>query len=123
MPKNLVRLLAFALIALAVPVQGMAALAGGQCMALGHHDDTAPQGDHHHAESADESHHHDVAHDDGGDKDSHCGPCVSCCASASMACPAPLSLASPDRAAEHPFSQAPPPGAEPGTLDRPPLAL
>jgi len=39
MPKSLSRIFIAALLALAIPLQGIAAVAAAQCMAMGHHQD------------------------------------------------------------------------------------
>ena len=63
MPLKLARLLAV-LVALVVPLQGMAAVAAGQCMALGHHQDA---GDNGHGMTTATGHDHDAhSHADGG---------------------------------------------------------
>lgn len=111
-------------VALAVPVQGIAAVGAGICMAMGHH---APAlsgaGDHSHSE--DVPHDHAAGHEHSSEQpsESHCPPCTSCCAAAvispavlhSLPEGAPLGAI----ASFHPFV----PGAPPGTLDRPPLSL
>jgi len=120
MRKSLARLLIAFVLALTVPLQGIAAVSAGVCMALGHHGEAAP-GAHHHADSA--AHHHggESGSERGGE--AHCPPCVSCCAAAAIVA----------------FSFTPPPdparvcaldalllsfsGVTPERLDRPPLAL
>lgn len=115
------------LVMVAMPVQGLAAISAGMCMALGHANGlaaamhgpdaahearaAAPAGDHVH---------------DGVDHDSelaHCGPCVACCAAAAI----PLAdsifhptTATGDRVA---FVAAAAPDFLPELLDRPPLTL
>jgi hypothetical protein len=131
MPRTILRLLAVALLSLAVPVQGMASVVAGQCMAFGHHQDGGSQ-DHGHAQDGADGHDH-AGHshsDDGGAKQSddpgktaHCGPCAACCASASIAGAVGLSIPSSATHAEYAFTQLPPPGVQPGGFDRPPLAL
>jgi hypothetical protein len=127
----ILRFLALAM-ALVVPLQGMAAASAGICMSLGHHDTTAA--DHAHGEQAGQHDAHDHAmhsHSDGeqasagdaaGDA-SHCGPCMACCASASIAGPLALAIASSQPHLHDVFSQYPPLGVEPAGLYRPPLAL
>lgn len=117
MARSLLRLLIVALVALAVPLQGMAAVAAGQCMALGHHHDASPADGHAHDDHAD-------GHDDGGGKSSHCGPCAACCAgSASIAAAAILLIVTAPSSAKQDLSQLPPRGVQLDRLDRPPLAL
>jgi hypothetical protein len=124
------RFLAVMLLALVMPLQGLAAVAAGQCMALEHHQDPAAvHGDHAHEHDAAGAHDHpsdagtSAAQDDPGDNAAHCGPCTACCASASIA----GSLAYPIFAAsnEAPYVASPssPPGIEPHGVFRPPLAL
>jgi hypothetical protein len=77
------RLLISVALLLAVPAQGIAAVTGSLCMALGGHG--APAVDGAHAEEPHgNGHDHDSSHDDGSSQ-SHCGPCVACCASAAIA--------------------------------------
>ena len=117
MRSSIFRILAVALLALAIPLQGVAAVTAGQCMALEHHD----AGDAHdhaaHADGDDQAVHHDDS------KTSHCGPCAACCASATMSGPAALPILSSATESEYFFSQFPPLGIQPEGLDRPPLAL
>ena len=129
MPLSFVRLLALTL-ARAVPIQGVAGVAAGLCMAFGHHEDASfvdetlqPLGHHDHAahSHADEGSANGSAHDDGND--AHCGPCAACCASASIAGTAALPLPSAPSHAAYLFSQNPPLGVQPSGLYRPPLAL
>lgn len=117
MPLKLARLLAV-LVALVVPLQGMALVAAGQCMALGHHQGTG------------DAHEHDAhSHADGGkypqdgEMNSHCGPCTACCAPASMAPPAVVSIIPAATLTQYAFSQFPPVGMEPDGVYRPPLPL
>jgi hypothetical protein len=132
MPRKLLRLLAFFLLALSVPVQGMAAVTAGQCMAFGHHSGDAAESGHdaHAHDDAEAAHDHashghgdDTAkHDDGGSS-SHCGPCAACCASASIAGPVNAAFPSVPSDRAYVLSQLQPPGVQPDGLDRPPLAL
>ena len=136
MPKRFFRLLAVLLLALTIPVQGMAGVTAGQCMAAGHHQKGAGQENQAHKhDGADEydgaGAHHQASHshsdesapagEDG--KSAHCGPCTACCASASIAGPAGVSITSSPLKAKYVSSQLPPPGVQPDGLDRPPLAL
>jgi hypothetical protein len=133
MPSALFRLLAVLFLVITIPVQGLAAVTAGQCMALGHHDDRGGQENHAHAHDGVDDHDHDQAGDshsgdtavngDEGGKASHCGPCAACCASATIAGSARLSILSAPYAVEYLFSQFPPLGVQPAGLDRPPLAL
>ena len=128
---RILRFVAVLLLALAIPVQGLAAIAAGQCMAFGHHQE-AGSGDQAEAHEHDAADGHEQAahsHDDGtgaqgdqGGKTSHCGPCAACCASASIAGPAGMTIASLQSKIKYGFWQFPPPGVEPDGFDRPPLA-
>jgi hypothetical protein len=125
------RLLAFALLALTLPVQGMAAVTAAQCMATGHHQDGGSPDHDHAGHGADDQDHASHSHSgdgsaqdrDEGGKNSHCGPCTACCASASIAGPARLSILSSPSTAKYVFSQQPPPGVQLAGFDRPPLFL
>jgi len=129
-PKAFFRLLAVLLLACAIPVQGMASVAAGQCMAFGHHQDGAAQADHD-QDGVDGHDHAAHSHDDAaaqqgdeGGNTSHCGPCAACCASAaSIAGPVGMLIPSSASNASYLFSQFPPLGFQPDGLDRPPLAL
>lgn len=130
MPRGFFRFLAALLLALTVPVQGMAAVTAGQCMSLGHHQGGAGQNSDAHELGADGHDHAAHSHDDGGitqydegGKASHCGPCAACCASASIAGPVGVTIPSSPSNTKYVFSQFPPPGFQPDGLDRPPLAL
>lgn len=118
------RLLLLFLIALAVPVQGFAALESGICMAFGHHDAPASSAIH----DAAVAHDHGApvyAHDaDPGESSVHCGSCVACCGAAASNAPAMVSgagLPATGRIRVHP--DAAPGSVPPAALDRPPLAL
>jgi hypothetical protein len=120
MPRSFFRLLAVLLLALTIPVQGMAAVAGAQCMALAHHEDAG--GQEHHAHAHDDADSHESAtHDESSNN--HCGPCTACCASASIAGPLGHPILSSPSNTKYVFFQSLPPGVEPDGLDRPPLAL
>ena len=123
---KLARLLAV-MVALVVPLQGMATVAAGQCMALGHHQDAGDDG---HAHDDGDGHDHDAhSHADGGKYSeesgtgAQCGPCAACCASASIAPPALVSIASGPTTTQYALSQFPPFGVEPDGVYRPPLPL
>lgn len=129
MPKKLIRVLVAVLVALAVPLQGAAAVAAGQCMALGHHQDGGQDQPHAHDGSDDAAGAHEDAAEttaegsQEGAKNPHCGPCVACCASASIAgSPGPAILGAPANT-KYVLSQSPPRGFNPHGIDRPPLAL
>jgi hypothetical protein len=100
-------------------------------MAVGHHQDGSSHDDHVHDKTA--AHGHDQpshSHSDAGDakqgddgKQSHCGPCTACCASASIAGPVGHSILPSPSNTKYVFFQSLPPGVQPDGLDRPPLAL
>jgi hypothetical protein len=120
MRRNLFRILAVALLALAVPLQGVAALVAAQCMAYGHHQ--AADGAQDHAASP-QDHHGDPQHGAEAGNSAHCGPCAACCASASITGPARFSIPVLPATAKYVLAQLPPPGVQPSPFDRPPLAL
>jgi len=110
-------------LALAVPLQGFAAVSAGMCMALGHHD-SAPAHPHNAHDGHDASaHQHGEDHSQPADGSAHCPPCVSCCAAASISSAVPFFVgdAPADRliAASTSFAA----GFQPDGLFRPPLAL
>lgn len=121
---RLLRLLAVA-VAITMPIQGMAAVTAGQCMAFGHHEQgpghDRPGHDTHASGDADASPTHE--HDEQEAGDAHCGPCVACCASASIAGAMPIRVFSSHANTKYVLSQAASPGIAPHRLDRPPLAL
>src|SRR5262249_52625514 len=101
-------------LALAVPIQGFAAVAGGLCMALEQH---------HHHQDSDHTSDQPKGHDHGANGHSSCTSCVNCCASAAVADHAYHGLSgSPTAAPAAPATPAPV-GLHPTPLDRPPLAL
>lgn len=107
------RVVLVCVLALMVPVQGIAALTSGVCLALGHHDGAthSQHGDHEGPES-----------DQPPAGTAHCAPCVACCATAALTASAPIFY--PDERAD-PVNVVSPPslaGIQPETLDRPPLA-
>ena len=132
MRLKLIRIVAL-LIALIVPVQGMAVVVATLCTALGHHqeavdhvaagDSQETQVDHDHSAHS----HHDGAGDTSpegaGTNGSHCGPCTACCASASISGPVRLSIPAGVSAAPYVFFQSPPFSVQLDGLDRPPTAL
>ena len=121
---QMLRLLVSVALLLAIPAQGIAAVTGSLCMALGGH--SAPQiGDAPHAHDGaahGSSHDHDTGHDDGSSQ-SHCGPCVACCASAAIASVLTVPLASAIASAPLPGSLPAPEAARPDRLERPPLEV
>ena len=122
MLKSLSRLIIAALLALTVPIQGIAAVHAGLCHELEDHGnaplhDDAAGG---HAHDAGTAHHHH-----GGDEaqHAHCPPCVSCCAATAIASfPLVLDTQQPANSlvAASPASFN---GLPPDRLDRPPLPL
>lgn len=125
MPKSLLRLVVVLILAVAVPVQGIAAVSAGVCMALGHHSGEASAHDHAadgHGHDRAPSHHHDEGK--GGEKSgAHCPPCVSCCAAAAITSFAQVFV--PEQATNVSVAALPASfdGVPPDRLDRPPLAL
>ena len=121
------RLLAAALLALLIPIQGIGAITNGVCMSLEHHQGASSDGhDSHDHEGHDHEGHDHASHSDSdaaGDTGSHCGPCTACCASATIAGSATLPIAAPASHAQYAFSQSLPPSVQLDALDRPPLAL
>lgn len=132
MPPRLSRILIALTLALAVPLQGVAAATAGLCMALGHHDagfaashDHATDHGAQHAQGddsvADHKHGHEIL--ENSPAGAHCPPCVACCAAGAISSfphifipelPADSVIAAPELS----FS-----GIQPERLDRPPLAL
>jgi hypothetical protein len=106
-----IRLLIVTIVALCIPLQGIAAATAGLCSALGHHEQQVGH-----------------AHDHGLDSKppdgkAHCVPCVACCATVAISFSVPVFL--PD---DMPVSAiaAPPAafsGVQPHALDRPPRPL
>jgi hypothetical protein len=130
MPKGFFRFLAVLLLALTIPVQGLAAVTGAQCMALTHHQDGAGQENHAHDDGANghdaapHTHSSDSAATHGNEgSNNHCGPCTACCASVSIAGPVARSILSSPSNTKYVFFQSLPPGVQPDGLFRPPLAL
>jgi hypothetical protein len=131
MPKNLLRLLVALLVALTVPIQGIAAVSAGFCMALGHHgtgatavhDHGSAAHTHESASAADP--HHDKAPGNSSSSDStaHCPPCVSCCAAAAIGLSSPLFVPEPAPGSIIAVAPVISSGVLPEQLDRPPLAL
>jgi hypothetical protein len=115
MPRDIRRFIAALLIALALPIQGMAAVSAGVCMGAGGHDSG-----HGHEATA---HDHHAAQGEGEESsEAHCPPCVSCCAAAFIA--PSLQIAFPEAvpvaaiaAPQHWIA-----GAPPDNPDRPPLS-
>jgi hypothetical protein len=112
----------------------MASVMAGLCMAAGHHQSTGQetQDGHHSDDGHDHAAHshdgHDVTTETAGDarddgRSAHCGPCMACCASASISHSPGISIPSPASAARHVFSQFPAPSVQLDGPDRPPLAL
>jgi hypothetical protein len=120
MSLKLLRILLLIAIALAVPLQGLAAVSAGLCMASGHHhSEHAPAGHDHDMGSID----HEQPAEDTSGSNSHCPPCVSCCAAVAIA-PAPEPrLPSVAPAAPVPSKQYSMAGFLPEQLDRPPLSV
>jgi ABC-type Zn2+ transport system substrate-binding protein/surface adhesin len=125
MPRTLLRILAAALLAIAVPIQGLAAVKAGLCMAMGGHDgQQSHSAAAHHHHSAGEPHDHDQAPSENHHAGkAHCPPCASCCATAAIAPTAAIALPEAAPATAIAVPQYWIPGVLPADLDRPPLAL
>ena len=131
MPK-VCRILAIVLLAVALPLQGLAGVVSAQCMVLGHHADAGLAG-HTHVDGSEAGSHDHAGHSHGeedaaeqssdGTKPSHCGPCTACCASASIASAAALVISPSLSPTLYVFLQLAPPAVEPDGVDRPPLSL
>jgi hypothetical protein len=127
MPKSLQRALLALVLAVAVPLQGYAAVNTGICRALAHHGDepaASVEHGHHGAEHAGADHDKPGSPDDPSAKDTHhCAACASCGVAAAISA-APLVYASdsPHQGVVAADSPAPE-GYVPEGLDRPPLTL
>ena len=129
--RKVLRLIAVLVLAVSLPVQGMATIAAGQCMAMGHHQDAGSHDHQAHGHDGVDSHDHAShsdhnsipGHDNQDSKSAHCGPCTACCASASMAAFVATVIPSSPSNTKYAFSQLLPSGFEPEGVDRPPLAL
>ena len=117
MPANFLRLLLALALAVAVPLQGFAAVASGICMANEHHDG-APQ-----SHGGDGTHPHEHDNEQAPTTNAHCPPCVACCAAAAISSAAPLFIADESSNAVDSATPASFYGVQPDQLDRPPLAL
>jgi hypothetical protein len=130
---KILRLLVVVVVALMVPVQGMAAATAGLCTALGHlgagasmANDSGLDHDHelnhHHDDSTASHHHHDRDSGAQNKDDAHCPPCVSCCAAAAIS--SFTQVFTPEAGAARAMAAIPLSfsGIPPQTLDRPPLA-
>jgi hypothetical protein len=120
MPRRF-RLLIVLLVALTVPLQGIAAVTAGVCMALGHHGagDAAPA-EHGHADGATHEQHGSQSDDSGS---AHCPPCVACCVAAVIAPAIAIFIPAPPVGSVLPAATAFVSGVTPDKLDRPPLSL
>jgi len=124
MRRRLFRILAVALLALAVPVQGLAAASAALCMAVGGHDGQDHAAAAHHHDPAAPAHDHGQASSEGQQSgNAHCPPCVSCCAAAAIAPTAKIELPEAPPVAAIAATQYWIAGVLPDQLDRPPLAL
>lgn len=122
---SLIRLISL-LLAFAVPVQGIAAVAVGQCNAMdadsghGMHEQAA------HYDVNDDSHPADHLHEGGPQGEdgegSRCGPCSACCGSATIAGPAGFRISPILESTSYLVPGVPPPAFTPGGFDRPPAA-
>jgi hypothetical protein len=111
---------------IALPIQGVAAVAGSLCMALegnGAGSHAAGTAAHEHdGEAGGSSHDHQPGQDGDTASHSHCGPCVACCASAAIAGGLVFPLASAVASAPQVVSLPEPKTLRRDKLDRPPLA-
>lgn len=128
MPLKLHRFLLVLLLALSLPVQGIAAAASGVCMAMGDHGEAVSTAGHPAHEHAHDAHADDPAHDAGHHHSGtgkpagkgHCAPCFAAAAISSFDSPAlPEAMAT----IAIPVVPASFSGIAPETLDRPPLSL
>src|SRR5262245_35917444 len=119
MQVRIARFILALLLALSIPVQSIAAVTAGICMATSHHD-TGSDHDAHHAHDG-APHSHDRAADSHGSKGAHCPPCVACCAAASIS--GAVQVFVPDPAVMDALVEQwrSPPGYLPDGLYRPPL--
>jgi hypothetical protein len=94
------------LLAVMIPLQGLAAVSAGECMALEHHQHAGHEG-----------HSHD------GDGHGHKHASHECCASACIV--SWNAFATPEAPSQPQYfvSQSPPPGVQPDGVYRPPLAV
>jgi hypothetical protein len=113
MPANTCRFVAALLIALALPIQGMAAVSAGVCMGAGGHDVG-----HGHEATA---HEHDAA-DGEQSSAAHCPPCVSCCAAVFIAPSLQIAFSEAVSVAAIAAPQHWIAGVPPDNPDRPPLS-
>jgi ABC-type Zn2+ transport system substrate-binding protein/surface adhesin len=131
---KLVRMLVALAMTWMVPLQGVAGVGAGLCMALGDHQGITTAHDHGSAHDHGAAHEHDSdasasdQHEQGTGTgnpagDAHCPPCVACCAAAAISSFSQVSI--PEAAAGCAIAVIPPSfsGVQPETLDRPPLAL
>lgn len=116
--KSWARILIAVAIALAVPLQGLAAASAGVCMALGHHE--APAVDDHAGHDHGMDHGQEAADDA---EAAHCAPCVACCAAAAISPSHAVMIAKAVLSPSRPLVPPSVSRAQPDSLDRPPLAL
>jgi hypothetical protein len=129
MSSRLARILIVLTLALAVPIEGIAAATAGLCMAMGRHDGAGMAASHDHAAEPGAHQHGEHQHSDSdsrshdSDGKAHCPPCVACCAAAAVSSSAQIFI--PERPtasliAAVTLSVA---GIQPDQLDRPPASL
>lgn len=126
MLKSPSRLLIVLVLALTIPIQGIAAVGADLCMGLGHHGHGSAAHEHgsagHGHDGPAPVHHHDEGK--GTDKSSaHCPPCASCCATTAIASFPDVVI--PDQPGYSVLAESVAffAGAPLHRLDRPPLAL
>ena len=122
---TLFRILAATLLALAVPLQGFAAVQAGLCMAMGGHggEQSRAAAAHDHDAGAPAHDHGQAPSEEPPASAAHCPPCVSCCATAAIAHTTKITLPEAPPVAAIPAPQYWIPSVLPDQLDRPPLAL
>ena len=122
MHRAFFRILAVALLILAIPVQGLAAVSAGMCMAMGGHDGHHSTSAHDHGDAS-VAHDHEHAASQDQQSNAHCPPCASCCATAAIAPTTGTVLPEAPLVAAIATAQYWIAGVLPRNLDRPPLAL
>ena len=124
--RKLMRLVVLLAVALAVPVQGVAAAAADPCMASGHHGTTDaaahdhPDGDRGHAAQGGHGH---ATHDDRGHAVHGCAHCAACCAGVALGFFNDILLAKHDAESPRVVAPAPFAGIAAQKLDRPPRPI
>jgi hypothetical protein len=118
MPVGVLRLVITGLLALVIPIQGIAAVTARLCATLGHHETSTPAV-HDHADG----HAHDAEAPAPAAAGAHCPPCVACCAAAAISASARIFIPDPPAAAVTSAAPLSFSGIQPDGLDRPPRLL